>query len=106
AAWQIESSVDISPYTIESQVLRDPSASAYAAVPAPDGGPGQTAPEVRAQDLNTLFPLGGSSARVTRIRGDLSQTALATDLILQASSDQSALSNVYQANLSINANCP
>src|SRR4029077_14107797 len=39
AAWQIESSVDISPYTIESQVLRDPSASAYAAVPAPDGGP-------------------------------------------------------------------
>jgi hypothetical protein len=106
AAWQIESSLDISPYNIENSVLADPSASAYAAVPAGDGGAGQTAVEVRSQDLNTLFPLGGSSARITRMRGDLSQAALATDLVLQASADQSPLSNIYQAKLSVNANCP
>jgi MYXO-CTERM domain-containing protein len=105
-AWQIESSTDIAVYTIESAVLQDPTASAYDAVPAGDGGAGQTALEVRSQDLNTLFPQGGGSARITRMRADLSQAALATDLVLQASADQSALSNTYQATLSVNANCP
>jgi hypothetical protein len=106
AAWQIESSIDLSPYSIESSVLRDPSASAYAPVPAPDGGAGgQTALEVRSQDLNTLFPSGGSSVRITRMRADLSQAALATDLAVQASADQTPISNIYQTTLSINANC-
>jgi MYXO-CTERM domain-containing protein len=106
AAWQIESSLDLSPYAIESTVLRDPSASAYSPVPQSDGGAGQTAQEVRAQDLNTLFPTGSTSVRITRMRADLSQSALAADLTLQASADQSSLSNTYQANLSINAQCP
>jgi hypothetical protein len=106
AAWQIESSLDISPYTVESSILQDPNASAYDAVPAADGGPGQTALEVRSQDLNTLFPTGGSSVRITRMRADLSQAALATDLLLQASADQTTLSNTYQTTLSVNANCP
>jgi hypothetical protein len=106
AAWQIESSLDLSPYNVENPVLQDPSAAAYAPVPAQDGGPGQTAAEVRSQDLNTLFPTGGSTVRITRMRGDLSQAALANDLVLQAAADQSALSNNYQATLSINANCP
>jgi hypothetical protein len=106
AAWQIESSLDISPYTIESAVLQDPNASAYDAVPAADGGPGQTALEVRSQDLNTLFPQGGSSVRITRMRADLSQASLANDLLLQASADQTTLSNTYQTTLSVNANCP
>jgi hypothetical protein len=106
AAWQIESSLDLSPYSIESAVLQDSSASAYAPVPGPDGGAGLTALEVRSQDLNTLFPSGGSSVRITRMRADLSQAALATDLVLQASTDQSSLSNIYQTTLSINANCP
>jgi hypothetical protein len=106
AAWQIESSLDLSPYSIESSVLQDPTASAYAPVPAQDGGgTGQTALEVRSQDLNTLFPLGGSSVRITRMRADLAQAALATDLALQASADQATLSNVYQTTLSVNANC-
>jgi hypothetical protein len=106
AAWQIESSLDLSSYAIESAVLQDPSASAYDAVPAADGGPGQTAIEARSQDLNTLFPQGGSSVRITRMRADLSQAALATDLLLQASADQTTLSNNYQTALSVNANCP
>jgi hypothetical protein len=50
--------------------------------------------------------MGGSTARITRLRADLSQAALATDLVLQAAGDQSPLSNVYQTNLSVNANCP
>lgn len=105
AAWQIESSLDVSPYSIENGVLQDPTASAYDPIPASDGGAGQTALEARAQDLNTLFPVGGTSVRITRMRGDLSQAALANDLVLQASADQAALANVYQATLSINANC-
>jgi MYXO-CTERM domain-containing protein len=40
------------------------------------------------------------------MRADLSQAALATDLILQAAADQTTLSNSYQATLSINAQCP
>jgi hypothetical protein len=106
AAWQIESSLDLSPYSIESPVLQDPTAGAYASAPGPDGGPGQTALEVRSQDLNTLFPLGGSSVRITRMRADLAQAALATDLVLQAAVDQTPLSNTYQVTLSVNANCP
>ncbi|MDP9001107.1 MAG: DUF2330 domain-containing protein [Myxococcota bacterium] len=106
AAWQIESSLDLSPYSIESAVLQDPSASAYDPIPPPDGGgAGQTALEVRSQDLNTLFPLGGTSVRITRLRADLSQAALAKDLVLQAAADQSPLSNIYQTTLSKNANC-
>jgi hypothetical protein len=104
-AWQIESSLDISPYTVENNVLADPTASAYLSVTDPDGGTGLTALEARSEDLNTLFPGGGSSVRITRIRADLSQTALANDLVLQASSDQSTLSNIYQAVLFTNPSC-
>jgi MYXO-CTERM domain-containing protein len=106
AAWQIESSLDLSPYSIESAVLQDPNAQAYAPLPAPDGGAGQTALEARSQDINTLFPQGGISVRITRLRGDLSQAALALDLELQASANQAQLSNVYEVTRSVNANCP
>jgi hypothetical protein len=106
AAWQIESSLDLSPYSIENAVLQDPNAQAYAPLPAPDGGAGQTALEARSQDISTLFPQGGTSVRITRMRGDLSQTALAFDLELQASANQAQLSNVYQVTRSVNANCP
>ncbi len=105
-AWQIESSLDMSPYVIENAVLQDPTAKDYAPLAPPDGGVGLSAIETRSQDLNTLFPMGGSSVRITRMRADLSQAALATDLVLQASADQSALSNQYQTKLSVNANCP
>ncbi|HLK35815.1 MAG TPA: DUF2330 domain-containing protein, partial [Polyangiaceae bacterium] len=94
-AWQIESSLDLSPYSIESPVLQDPMASSYIAAPAQDGGAGLSPIEARSRDLNTLFPSGGSNVRVTRMRADLSQAALATDLVLQAAANQSALSNVY-----------
>jgi hypothetical protein len=116
ASWQIESSLDLLPYNIENVVLQDPAATDYAS-PSPDGGAARasvpdggalTSAEARAQDLLTLFPTGGASVRITRMRSDLSQAALAKDLVLQASNDQTALSNNYQAAKSINdsAACP
>ncbi|MDP9148658.1 MAG: DUF2330 domain-containing protein [Myxococcota bacterium] len=115
SAWQIESSIDVTPYAIESGVLYGvfpfggvaavPAADAgYTALAAPDGGPGLTADEARKHDLATLFP-SMASRRITRMRADLSHAALANDLRLQASLDQSTLSNVYQVRASINGGC-
>jgi MYXO-CTERM domain-containing protein len=119
AAWQIESSLSLSPFQIENVVLADPADVDYLSVPAggqdadagadaeADGGgltgPAETADEVRQQDLATCFP--GSDAtevQITRMRADLSQAALANDLVLQASADQSQLSNIYQVTMSVN----
>jgi hypothetical protein len=100
ATWQIESSLDLSPYVVESSVLSDVASEDYLAVPADDAGEagaGETAEQARAQDLATVFPGGQSgSVRITRLRADLAQAALATDLILGAAADQNELSNVYQ----------
>jgi hypothetical protein len=118
AAWQIESSLDLLPYVVENVVLQDPTATDYA--PALDGGAanvgtadgGDLTPlEARSQDLLTLFPTRGASVRITRMRADLSQVALAKDLVLQASNDQAQVSNRYQATKSVNdraacAPCP
>jgi uncharacterized protein (TIGR03382 family) len=105
AAWQIESSLALSPYSIQNVVLQG--ANDYTALPTGDGGSAQTADEARSADLGVLFPEGNLTMRVTRMRGDLSHTALATDLELQAAADQTVLSNVYQVTKSVNApKCP
>jgi MYXO-CTERM domain-containing protein len=112
SAWQIESSIDVAPYTIEGAVLNDVAENDYLAVPASDGGDdggaGETAEQVRQDDLATLFPGGNQGiVRVTRIRGDLSHAALATDLTLTASPNDAVLSNIYQVTQSANAPaCP
>jgi hypothetical protein len=110
AGWQIESSLQVSPYQIENRVLSNAADIDYQPVPASDGGgsAGESATQVREDDLATLFPGGNQgSVRVTRIRSDLSHAALANDLVLQASSDQSQLSNVYQVQKYTNAPaCP
>ena len=71
-------------------------------------GDGETADQVRQDDLSTLFPGGDQSeVFVTRMRSDLSRAALANDLIVQASADQSILSNIYNVTQSVNApTCP
>jgi len=97
AGWQIESSLDLSQDAVTSGVTQNvavggPSlAGGYAA--AVDGGP----PPVQ-QDLGVLLSGidGGGSVRITRMRGDMAHSALAaSDLTLQLSSDQSAMSNLY-----------
>jgi MYXO-CTERM domain-containing protein len=111
AAWQIESSLALSPYTIQNFVLRSP--NDYTALPSPDGGSGSTVSDggpgqaAQSADLGVLFPEGNLTMRVTRMRSDLTHTALATDLQLQAAADQTVLSNVYQVTQSVNApQCP
>ncbi len=60
-----------------------------------DGGP-ESADQVRQQDLTTLFAgITGPNARITRLRSDIAHAALSADLQLQASSDQSELSNIH-----------
>jgi hypothetical protein len=108
ATWQTESSLDLSPYQIEDAVLANDASQDYLAIPAGDAGAGETADEVRTADLATVFPGGDQgTVRITRMRADLNQAALANDLTLQASSDQSNLSNIYQVTQSVNAPvCP
>ena len=104
ATWQTESSLDLSPYQIENAVLNDDASTDYLAIPAGDGGgAGQTADEVRQADLATLFPgADQGTIRVTRMRADLAHASLANDLNLQASADQSNVSNLYQVTQSVN----
>jgi hypothetical protein len=109
ATWQTESSLDISPYQVESPVLAGDATADYEAIPASDaGGAGETADQVRQNDLATLFPGGDSSTvRITRMRADLAHASLANDLALQALTDQSNISNFYQVTQSVNAPaCP
>jgi hypothetical protein len=106
--WEIESSLDVSEDLIRGSVQYS-SFGRLGAPPAPDagtsysgtdasadGGPGETPDEVREDDLSTLFAgIVGPTARITRIRTDIARAALAADLVLQASQDQSELSNIH-----------
>jgi hypothetical protein len=72
-----------------------------------DGGAGESADQVRADDIAALFAgLTGPTVRVTRMRSDISHAAMTTDFLLQASADQSELSNTRFVTQSINATCP
>ncbi|MEO8878608.1 MAG: DUF2330 domain-containing protein [Polyangiaceae bacterium] len=71
--------------------------------------PYQSASDVRDQDLRTLLEAASGSGivRVTRMRSDISHAAMSTDLIVQASSDQSEVTNVRLVTKSVNAPaCP
>ncbi|MGH7295054.1 MAG: DUF2330 domain-containing protein, partial [Polyangiaceae bacterium] len=104
ATWQTESALSLSPYQVEDTVLAGDATTDYLPIPAGDAGVGETADQVRQDDLATLFP-GGNQGNifVTRMRADLAHAALATDLSLQASADQSEISNFYQVTQSVNA---
>jgi len=112
AAWQIESALQISPYQIEQPVLYAP--NDYLPIPADDGGAdgggsaGETADQVRQDDIDMLFPgANQNEVWITRMRADLSHAALANDLVVQASATQTVLSNFYQVTQSVNApTCP
>jgi hypothetical protein len=84
------------------------SAGLDAGVGAADAGSAvvMTAEQVRAADIAALFAgLPGPIVRVTRIRSDIAHAAMTADLVLQASSDQSELSNVRLVKQSVNETC-
>lgn len=96
-AWEIESSLPTSRSTVRSRTLGNgfgPNGSATDYLPIEDdnGGITKTAEAVRTEDLATAFAgITPGQEHLTRIRADLSRQALATDLQLVASSDQSSI---------------
>jgi hypothetical protein len=82
----------------------DASAPDAPATHAADAGPGDddaaprtpTEAQLANQDLAVLFQgIAGPNARITRMRSDIAHSALSADLVIQASSDTSELSNLY-----------
>jgi MYXO-CTERM domain-containing protein len=124
--WELESSITLNEQVVETLILNGGTYSGgyggssgssggatsdasqdYLPVTSPDGGTAETADQVRADDLTTLFAgMAGPAVRFTRIRSDIAHAAMTTDFVLQASSDQSEVSNVRQVTQSINEQCP
>ena len=110
ATWQIESSLQTNTYFVEQPILGDDVSQDYpvatapdgGAAPASDGGAVETSEQARTDDLAAAFPDGPGAVWITRLRADLSQQALATDLTIGASADQTPLSNIYRVQQSVN----
>lgn len=123
AGWEIESSTDLDTLGFEQQVRNGsyngsscdtPQSSgscggsgAPGPAPTPDylpvkdanGNITETADQVREDDLGILTQTSGvvpGAVRITRMRSDISRTALTQDLQLRAAADQSVLSNTRQ----------
>jgi hypothetical protein len=120
--WEMETSLTLNQQLIQNVILSGgryyggggvgggPVANAgddYLPVP-PDGtDPGQTAEQVRDADVAALFAgMAVPNVRVTRMRSDIAHTAMTTDFVIQASADQSEMSNVRTVTQSINESCP
>jgi hypothetical protein len=108
--WQIESSLELSQYTVQEEVTTsaeyDPTGGyLVGAVPGADGGAVDAGgDDAGAQDSAAtadlavmLTGIAGPNVRITRMRSDVAQSALSVDMSLQASADQSELSNVHVA---------
>jgi hypothetical protein len=122
--WEIESSLTLNQQSITDTIFSGgqylpnggfgpitPTSATddYLAAGDPDAGDDagyQSADDVRAADVAALFVgVTGPNARVTRFRGDIAHAAMTKDLVLQASADQSEVSNVRNVTESVNANC-
>jgi hypothetical protein len=98
--WEIECSVNIGLQEI------NPADSDYDPF-VPDGGAAETAAQAHRDDIATLFHGISATARVTRVRADLSRASLAKDLTLVASPEQIELSNLRQLAREVNTPpCP
>jgi hypothetical protein len=96
--WEIESSPEIFRSQITSIVSRlgqvQPDIPDYTPIEDSQGNVTKTAEQVRTEDLDTLFHgIPAGLERVTRTRSDLTRAALAVDLQVIASGDQSLLEN-------------
>ncbi len=127
AGWEIESSIALNEQLIKNVVLSGgqyygnglsssvpvDATQDYLPVGAADAGAEagagsyESAEQVRDDDITALFAgLTGPTVRVTRMRSDIAQTAMTSDFVLEASSDQSDLSNVRNITQSVNQTCP
>jgi hypothetical protein len=118
--WEMESSINLAERLVESVILdggtnypgnyggaTTDARQDYLPTTNPDGTTAETAEQVRTDDLTTLFAgMAGPMVRLTRIRSDISHAAMTTDFLLQASQDQSEVSNVRQVTQGINEKCP
>jgi len=106
--WEIESSILVLPQDVKGRLFSGDGSSDYEPVTNQDGTIAKTASTVRDEDFATLFHgIASAQTRVTRMRSDVAHAALATDLVMQASADQSELSNVRQLTKELNEpNCP
>jgi hypothetical protein len=116
--WQLESSLELSQYTVQQTVSQaiqysgttvggylsaaDAGSGGASDAGASDGGEAPDAAAVNVQldasmaDLDILFKgVSGSNARITRMRSDVSHSALTSDMFLQASKDQAELTNLH-----------
>jgi hypothetical protein len=98
--WQIESSLEQNKYTLRNYVTQ--------ATQFGSAGPGGYTPvggatagvngqlEAANRDVDTLFSgISGNNVRITRMRSDVAHSALATDMYLKASADQTEMTNLY-----------
>lgn len=88
---------------IEAVLMSDPSSSGYATL----GGP--SAADLADEDILTLAGGGFDGGYwVTRLHGELSRAALAADLVVSASLDQSTLQRRFRAKVAVGAppGCP
>jgi len=120
--WQIESSLELSQYSIQQQLIGAAEFDAtggYLVGASAGGGSGDAGAtsgdaggdsgedagaqaNAAAADLAVMFAgVQAPNVRVTRMRSDVAQSALSVDMTLQASSDQSELTNVHVAQLEI-----
>lgn len=109
--WEIESSIDLQRFQLESivkngtwngqgrypQTDEERAALDYLAVQDGQGNVTKTAVQARDEDLATLFQgVPAGIPRVTRMRADLAHAALDTDLLMTAAKDQTVAPNVRQ----------
>jgi MYXO-CTERM domain-containing protein len=112
-AWEIESALAIAGDSIRQRIEYGGTTGPLypdGGSTAPDYQPSDagTGPDVEQADLDTLFAgIASNSTHVTRIRADLSHTALDADLIIKASADQTEVPNVRNVTKSVNDTvCP
>jgi hypothetical protein len=74
----------------------------------PDAGPTfQSAEQVRTADIAALFAgLPPPNVRITRMRSDIAHAAMTKDFLLQASGDQTEITNVHTVTKGVNQSCP
>jgi Uncharacterized protein conserved in bacteria (DUF2330) len=126
AGWEIESSITLSDEIIKNVIVNGghyygnglasgapvdatqdylPIGDADAGASSVDGGY-ESADQVRDDDITTLFSgLTGTTVRVTRMRSDIAQAAMTSDIVLRAAADQSESSNIRNVTQSVNLTC-